>query len=304
MGNITNDFAWSKSRAGMFNTCARQYYMRYYGSWNGWKKGIDERTRSLYVLGKLQNRFSWAGSVVHDFAEVVLKRAKNGEPLPTEKEAEDYILKTMRAGFRNSRSKNYLKFPKSVGLTEHEYEENVAPEKWKEMSEKAVFCAKNLLKSPYMKPFFKNPKDWLEIEDLSEVTIDGIKCWVKMDFCGKLDDKIHIIDFKTGKPNPKATKDQLTMYAVYAQERWKKKPEDIVLTDLNLATNEATEYAITQKDIDRIIDMVIKSAGEMTGLLADDEKNEPFEEDMYPGTKNKRDCYYCVYRKVCSVKLT
>ena len=33
------EFSWSLSRHGTFETCRRQYYWNYYGSWQGWPTG-------------------------------------------------------------------------------------------------------------------------------------------------------------------------------------------------------------------------------------------------------------------------
>ena len=66
MTEFRNDFSWSKSRDEVFQTCPRQYYFNYYGYWGGWEESAPERTRQIYVIKKLKNRFMWAGEKVHD----------------------------------------------------------------------------------------------------------------------------------------------------------------------------------------------------------------------------------------------
>src|SRR4051794_15631349 len=63
---LTNDFSWSKSRHEKLSECLRAYYLYYYASWGGWDSEAPENARTLYVLKKLHNRYTWAGSIVHD----------------------------------------------------------------------------------------------------------------------------------------------------------------------------------------------------------------------------------------------
>ncbi|NPC85605.1 hypothetical protein HPC49_46385, partial [Pyxidicoccus fallax] len=69
---LSNDFSWSKSRHEKFSECLRAYYLYYYRSWGGWEADAPKDVRELYVLKKLGNRFSWAGSVVHEAIKDVL----------------------------------------------------------------------------------------------------------------------------------------------------------------------------------------------------------------------------------------
>jgi len=66
MTEFRNEFSWSKSRDEIFRTCPRQYYFNYYGYWGGWEQNAPERTRQIYILKNLQNRYSWKGDRVHN----------------------------------------------------------------------------------------------------------------------------------------------------------------------------------------------------------------------------------------------
>ena len=301
---FTNDFAWSKSRYGMFKTCMRQYYYRYYKGWGGWDNRANAITKQIYMLGKLGNRWSWVGNVVHDYIEGLLKLARMKKPFPSLDETRETILETMREGFKNSKQKKYHAKPKSVGLAEHEYDQKVPKDEWKKMSEKAVYCAQNFIKSPYMKRFLKDTTKWLEIEELSKIEVNGTPCWVKMDFCAEMDGKLYIIDFKTGKHNPDATKQQLAIYAIYAQEKWKKNLSDIIIVEMNLAIDEVFENQVTEEDLENVFELIGNTADEMRTMLVDEEKNKPMEEELFVGTDNEFTCRFCNFQKVCDVKLT
>ena len=45
MGDLANEFSWSRSRDGAFQECRRRYYYHYYGAWGGWDAAADPTTR-------------------------------------------------------------------------------------------------------------------------------------------------------------------------------------------------------------------------------------------------------------------
>src|SRR6476661_6646997 len=76
---LTNDFSWSKSRHEKFQECLRAYYFQYYRSWGGWDPETSTpETRELYILKKLNNRYTWAGAVVHDTIKYALRTVRFG----------------------------------------------------------------------------------------------------------------------------------------------------------------------------------------------------------------------------------
>src|SRR3989304_4064769 len=79
MADLVNEFSWSRSRDNLFQECRRKYFYHYYGAW-----GADspEETRALYVLKQLSSRQQWAGKVVHEGVEWVLRALFEGRDLP------------------------------------------------------------------------------------------------------------------------------------------------------------------------------------------------------------------------------
>ncbi len=60
---LTNDFSWSKSRHEKLAGGKGAYYFQYYRSGGGWESTAAPEVRELYLLKKLGNRYSWAGSI-------------------------------------------------------------------------------------------------------------------------------------------------------------------------------------------------------------------------------------------------
>ena len=98
---LENKFAWSVSRDRAFRECPRQYYFSYYGYWNGWKKDAPERTREIYVLKQLKNRYMWIGQTVHDCIARSLKNISRGVPILEVDEILRITRKLMRQGTAN-----------------------------------------------------------------------------------------------------------------------------------------------------------------------------------------------------------
>jgi len=136
---LTNDFSWSRSRDEKFRECLRAYYLHYYRSWGGWELDAPADIRRLYILKKLSNRYSWAGSVVHDSIRHFLLGMRFGRSIDGARMI-DRAHGLMRQDYVHSRSKSYWSEPYRRhfrGLVEHEYTERIEAEEWKRNWENA-----------------------------------------------------------------------------------------------------------------------------------------------------------------------
>ncbi len=93
MLDLTNEFSWSRSRDSLFQDCRRKYFYHYYGAWGGWEVGAPAEARTLYVLKQLNSRQQWAGKVVHEGVEWVLRALYAGRELPEADKNEGLVLK-------------------------------------------------------------------------------------------------------------------------------------------------------------------------------------------------------------------
>jgi hypothetical protein len=135
MSTFKNEFSWSISRDRIFQTCPRQYYFNYYGYWGGWETDSPARTRQIYILKQLQNRFMWAGAKVHDCINHTLTNLQRGISVLDIDQIVDITLNQMREEFRSSREKRYLTHPKTCALFEHEYEVAISDVDWKKTAD-------------------------------------------------------------------------------------------------------------------------------------------------------------------------
>jgi hypothetical protein len=243
MAEIRNEFSWSKSRHEIFQTCPRQYYFNYYGYWGGWEKDAPERTRQIYILKNLKNRFMWAGEKVHDCIKHTLKNLQRGISVLNPDDIVSITLDKMRDDFRSSRERRYRQNPKTCALFEHEYEVEIEDAQWKKVAQDVEKCVRNFYNSETFAMLKGIPQEnWLEIEDFSFFYLDAKKIWAVIDCSFRTDDGITIIDWKTGRKTTGDSSLQLSCYAMYGREKWNVKPEKIRLVEYNLLSDQKAEF--------------------------------------------------------------
>ena len=147
MNQIRNEFSWSKSRNEIFKTCPRQYYFNYYAYWGGWEKNTQVRTRQIYILKNLKNRFMWAGEKVHNCIQHTLKNLQRGITVLNVDDIVSITLDQMRDDFRSSKKKRYLIHPKTCALFEHEYEADLSDAQWIMVAGDVEQCLRNFYNS-------------------------------------------------------------------------------------------------------------------------------------------------------------
>ena len=302
MTEIKNEFSWSKTRDEIFKTCLRQYWFAYYGYWNGWLENAPERTRQIYVLKNLKNRYIWVGEKVHECIQRSLNNLRRGIKVLPVDEIISITLKQMRAEFRSSRVGNYLKNPKTCALFEHEYEVEVTDEEWKEMAVHMESCLRNFYASDIYDGLKSHPREgWLEVEEFSSFYLDHVKINLAIDCAIREGKEILLYDWKTGRSIPEGLSVQLCCYALYAMEKWRIPPEFLKVIEYNLTFNKASWFSVTQGEVEDIKEYIRGSMKDMKSLLVDLEHNVPFEEERFNRVEDEKVSLRCNFRKVCRI---
>jgi len=300
MTEIRNEFSWSKSRNEIFQTCPRQYYFNYYGYWGGWEPNAPERTRHIYILKNLKNRFTWAGEKVHDSIKHTLKNLQRGISVLDVDDIVSITLDQMRDDFRSSKEKRYLAHPKTCAFFEHEYEVDLPDAEWKKVADDVQTCLRNFYSSEIYS-FLKGlpQQNWLEIEDFSSFNLDGTKIWAVIDCSFRTEDGVTIIDWKTGRSTTTDVWLQLCCYAMYGKEKWGVKPEKIKLVEYNLLSDQKSESTVTEGEIANTRTYIKGSVADMQSLLLDVENNVPKEERFFKKIEDDKIRDRCNFRKIC-----
>lgn len=281
--------------------CPRRYWFQYYGSWGGWERGADARTRQIYILKQLQTRHMWAGDRVHTAVERSLKNlATSPRPLAVDvDEIVDITLDEMRLDFKSSRSGQYRSRPKSCALFEHEYAVPVADEEWRRTAETVERCLRTFYASDVFAAIAaSNRADWLECEKFSSFQLDGVRVHVKLDFAIREGEAIRIYDWKTGASDEQDNRVQMACYAFYAREEWGAPARAVLPTEFNVNRNEVIQHTVTDADLEQTRSYMLGSIADMRRLLRDPDRNVAIEDD-FRKVNDDRVCRRCVYFRVC-----
>jgi hypothetical protein len=280
--------------------CPRQYYFNYYAFWGGWETGAPKRTRQIYILKNLKNRFMWAGDIVHQCIKHSLKNLQRGISVLDVDDIISITIDKMRDEFRSSRAKRYHIHPKSCALFEHEYDADLSDAKWKQVADDVEQCLRNFYSSETF-AILKDipPGRWLEVEDFSFVYLDGVKIWAVIDCSFRTDDGVTIIDWKTGRSTSHDVSLQLSCYAMYGMKKWGINPEKIKLVEYNLLADQKAEFIISKGEINDTKTYIKGSIADMESLLVDVENNIPKEEMFFKKVEDDRIKERCNFRKIC-----
>jgi hypothetical protein len=303
MGELTNDFSWSRSRDATFQECRRKYYLHYYGAWGGWAADAAADLRLLYVLKQLASRQMWGGRAVHDAIELALQIYKQGRDVPVEPFVAD-VIERMRGEWRSSRDGRYRDNPKTLALFEHEYAVELKREVWQALSRNVSTCLRNFFRLPLLAAVRKTPPEHWSIEHWSKVfEFEGTPVWIAPDF-GFWNDggRLTLVDWKTGASDADATAFQLGCYALYAHEVLGVPPARVELLEVNLREPTVTPLAWDEGRLDAIREQLRLSIRSMRAYLAEPDANVARRED-FERTEELRICRWCNFRRVCRPEL-
>lgn len=285
---MASEFSWSVSRHDCFATCRRRYFYSYYAAPD------DAEIQRLKRLSALP---LWAGSVVHETIEKVLK---SYDRLPTDVEQEALVRSAvhsqMLGEWRESEAGS-LRFR----LFEHEYQVPVDPEDKKIAVGTVMRSLRNFFKSETLRQAFAAGRErWLTVEDLVSFKVGETAVYLRMDLAYRADDgRVVIVDWKTGRGEGRFNEVQLAGYALCAVEHgWVQEPEQILTELAYLAIPRYVRRSVDRAKLAHARSFIAKSARNMKALLLDPASNLARLED-FPMIDRPRVCRRCNYRRLC-----
>lgn len=298
MGDLQNELSWSPSRGRRLKDCARAYFYKHYGSWNGWDRNGTPEQRLAYRLKQMKGMHAWIGQIVHDVIEAAMRAAERNREVPDAKELQERARFTLNQQWFESKDKAWEERPKQyANLFDHYYGREISKPFLDSLKQKAFDSLANFRASDVLREIMECD-EWMGMEKLMSFQEAGVKCYAKPDFATRPHDVV-IYDWKTGKPNPKDDF-QVATYAVLAKRLWNATNTEVVLFYLPSnhvvrRTPDADELASVERQIQTDVDF-------MKRQLRDPEKNEAAKED-FPLCHNKRMCSRCEYFELCEDEL-
>jgi hypothetical protein len=284
---VENEFSWSVSRHDAFARCRRRYFYSYYEA---------NENPEVHRLKKLSALPLWAGSVVHETIETVLK-TRDAVPSPDEQEAliRAAVHGQMLTDWRESEAGS-VRFR----LFEHEYRVPVDPEDKKIVVGTVMRSLRNFFKSPILAEAYAAGRErWLSVEDLVSFSVGGVPVFLRMDLAFRAGDgRVIIVDWKTGRGEGKFSEVQVAGYALYAAEQGWAAPEDIQTELAYIAIPRYVRRSVDRRKLDHARAFIAKSATNMKALLLDPLANLGRLED-FPMIDRSQVCRRCNFRRLC-----
>jgi hypothetical protein len=282
------EFSWSASRHDAFMRCRRRYFYSYYAA------GDDPEITRLKRLSALP---LWAGSVVHEVIEELLK-TRAEIPCPEEQEAivRAAVHSRMLSEWRESEAGS----PR-FRLFEHEYEQPIDPEDKKILVGTVMRSLRNFFRCDALRDAYAAGREnWLTIEDLVSFEVRGVPVFLRMDLAYRSrDGRVVIVDWKTGRGEGRFNAVQLAGYALYAAERgWVSAPEEIVTELAYLVIPRYVRRSVDRRMLEHARAFIARSAGSMKALLLDPVANLARLED-FPMVDRPQACRRCNFRRLC-----
>ena len=283
----TDRLGWSYSRYNQFSSCKRKYFYNYYNKW-------CDNTKLAKRLKYLTSRHLELGKIVHRGLKLILTKAISSEdPVDIEK-LETWLNREIQSSLRDS---NW--FEKYYNVEEVDLESYVhdnAMEMFKTFLESDRY--KELKEMVYEKGQFTliDPKGY------GELRLNDNKIYAKVDFCFATPEDLLIIDWKTGKDDPKHV-EQLSVYVAATLSMYPEtvKPNKIeaVAAYLRDGYSELSIDSQTEQDIQDTIDLINHQTEEMEKYLKDIDSNIPLDISEFPKHSNKRFCKHCRFKEIC-----
>jgi CRISPR/Cas system-associated exonuclease Cas4 (RecB family) len=285
------EFSWSASRHDTFMHCRRRYFYSYYAA------PEDPEIARLKRLSALP---LWAGSVVHEVIEELLK-TRDQVPAPEEQEAiiRAAVHSRMLSEWRESEAGS-----ERFRLFEHEYAQPVDPEDKKILVGTVMRSLRNFFRCDALRDAYAAGRErWLTVEDLVSFQVEGVPVFLRMDLAYRdRDGRVVIVDWKTGRGEGRFNAVQLAGYALYAAEQgWVGDPEELVTELAYLVIPRYVRRSVNRRMLDHARNFIAKSAGNMRALLLDPTTNLARLED-FPMVDRPRACRRCNFRRLCFPK--
>ncbi len=313
MSELKNTFSWSVSAMQDFEVCHRRRYWSKYAMWGGWKADADEIRLAAYRLSKMENRFSLLGNAVEQSVIWALRRLQRGDPVAADLAYDEAAKPFLNRRWIESRKRMWEANPKKFCcLHEHYYpEHHDTPEKEMvaRMADRLKFCISNFIAR--VAPALKNVAAANEIAiatvergDPESMDLEGVKVYAIPDYAYRLDDQIHIHDWKSGKPKS-FHKEQMALYGLWAVIKHGGGPGSVHAHLEYLSLGDTQSATLSDADVQYVRALIARSSGDMAEYLADCDiaKNVPLPKDEWELTADHDACRRCNFYELCKPEL-
>jgi len=283
----TDILGWSISRYDKFLNCKRQYFYDYYGKFD--KEFSVEKIQQLKALTSTALEI---GNIVHDtIRDLLIRLQKTAKPIDKKRFLQYTLNKTKLYCNSKTFSEVYYKQTEIIDET------TLFPAIEKILNN---FLYSSRLKWIFETAIKTSPYWIIEPDGFGETRINNYKAYCKVDFLIPTEDKIFILDWKTGKKDIAKHSRQLIGYALWACYHFNVSCENVFPT-ISYLQPAFEEYNVnlTENDLNLLSEQVVEETNQMYQYLTDINKNIPKEKECFEKTQKTFLCKYCNYKEIC-----
>jgi hypothetical protein len=291
-------FSWSISRHSLFARCLRQYYLYYYGSRRVREAG-SELVSAIWWLKQVTPLRQWVGTTVHSAAQWAVRAHRDGEVVG-EGQLVERAVRAFREGVQAS-ERGTRHGNRWVVLYEHVYPDEPFTIDRDAAEGLVADLTRTLLESETLVAIRRLPPEALrEVDEpFQHFFFDDIKTFAIPDVLLEADDRMTIIDWKTGDVTDEMIPWQAGVYRVYTHHTYGYPEEaiDVLIAELadagqsappvgglpTLAETEAFIRASMKAMIDKM-----ENVDYHTVSISD-----------FPMTDNIELCQRCAFKRAC-----
>lgn len=266
--------------------CRRRYFYQYYARFD--TELPLERIKRLRGLSSIPMK---VGEAVHDVLAVLLQRLL----LSTDPINRDRFVSHVHQTLDDALSGTEL-MEVHYGLRRHPRAD--------ELLGSVLDCLEHLLASKryiwLVEVLQSDPRYLIEPPGYGETRLYGMKIYAKVDFLVEADEKVFIIDWKTGRQDSVKHLRQLLAYAAWAEAHLGVDAEQIHCLAVYLKNGYAeVEKQPTIADLQGFAIDVAAEINVMHGLIRDATLNIPLSKNLFQMTDNFGYCSNCQFRELC-----
>jgi hypothetical protein len=278
---------WSASRYDLFSVCKRKYFYQYYSKYDDERsKAIIARFRPVTTIPLI------TGTVVHKVIETLLNR-----------------LRTTTEDINRSKFCDFVRRETEHQIKSNTFEETVygtaVVVETTDIAPTVDACLEQFMNSPrfqwLVRDADRHADDWIiDPPGYGESRIGDLKVYCKTDVLFPVGDELHIIDWKTGRPDQKKHRKQLIGYSTWAAHQFSIDPERVkpAIAYLQPAYEEIHE-TFNIFDMEGFAAQVRMETDEMGEYCRDVENNIPRDKADFPKVGNEAVCTRCKFRGGC-----
>ena len=291
---------WSHSRRETLEQCARKYYYQYYGPNRRTAKN-DPQKEKLRFLKKLQNRHMRTGKILHRIIKTYLTKLQDGRELSF-----NWLQQMGLADFQKD-IRFSQKYKHGTPLPGEKYPPTLLLEFYYGFPDAEFLCAEaekrliaaltNFITSQNLTQYREGARKASALIEkparLKEVdfTLKGT-----IDLAYREDDRVVIVDWKSGSAGSSDDSLQMLAYAWWAKQEFKCPADHITSYKVHLADSTVSTFNVSEKALMRVEMRILQDLDRMRE--ADKYGVRGVAEAFTPCAQPKV-CEMCQFQEIC-----